>query len=140
MCFLWWVRLVLGVVGVTLFYSTVCKVWNVQLYINHFVLLRKQLKKKLSRMGKMRLQGWRGSGVAMEDAERTARSASQIGQLLHYLLAIQLRRIQLHCTNSNDDSCPSPVLGVFIERGKVCGFYRPLGTMLQYSVICSLYS
>ena len=81
----------------------------------------KQLKKKLSRMQKIELQGWKGVGRVKVGAVQ--RRDSQIGQLLHYQLAVQLKRIQLHLTpgvTPGDYGPPSPLLGVFIEQGKVC--------------------
>lgn len=62
----------------------------------------------------MALLGWR-KGATDHD--------SQIGQLLYYMLAIQLQRLQLFLTPSQrtiNYPLPSPLLGVFIEEGKVC--------------------
>ena len=64
----------------------------------HF--LTKQNKKYWSKMKRLRLAGWHEES-----------SDSQVGQLLYYLTAVQLKMIQT--------AFPSPVLGLFMEEGKV---------------------
>ena len=44
---------------------------------------------------------------------------SEVGQLLYYLLAAQLRHVQLFVTDSTNGE-PTPLLGLFMEEGKVC--------------------
>ena len=85
-------------------------------------------------MGKIQLQGWRSTRTVTVDP--VERRDSQIGQLLFYLLAIQLRRIQLHYTSS-DGGLPSPLLGVFVEQGKVCSFYYERGHLAPCYLICA---
>ena len=72
-----------------------------------------QLKKNLSKRKKMAVLGWR--------AEQTA-TDSQIGQLLYYMLGVQLQRLQLFLSpmqRAANYTPPSPLLGIFIEEGKV---------------------
>ena len=42
----------------------------------------------------------------------------QVGQLLYYLLAAQLRRVQLFLSSSTHGE-PTPLLGIFMEEDKV---------------------
>jgi hypothetical protein len=51
------------------------------------------------------------------------RRNAQTGQLLYYLLVLQLRRIQLYLSPTerpNTYSPPHDALGIFVEEGKVC--------------------
>ena len=69
---------------------------------------------------KIKLKGWRtNKKVTVGQVERWD---SQIGQLLYYLTALQLRRIQLFLSPSerpNTHGEPHEVLGLFMEQGKV---------------------
>jgi hypothetical protein len=66
----------------------------------HVFVLLAENKKYLSKKKRLRL-GWR------EPAE-----PSQIGQLMYYLMGVQLRRIQL-----KQQTPPTPVLGLYMEDG-----------------------
>ena len=80
----------------------------------------KQLKKVLSRMQEIELQG-----VSKVKFGAVQRRDSQIGQLLYYQLAVQLKRIQLHLTPGVAPcgySPPSPLPVFFIKQGKVCDY------------------
>ena len=74
-------------------------------------------KKKLSKRQRLKLT-WR------EDP-----ADSQIGQLLYYLLGVQLCSIQLFLTHDSERrlKAPKPVLGLYMEEGVVscnrCRFY-----------------
>jgi hypothetical protein len=72
-------------------------------------------------MAKIKLKGWRPKDrVTVGQVER---QNSQIGQLLYYLVTVQLRRIQLYLSPSeipNHYGAPHDILGIFMEQGKVC--------------------
>ena len=77
----------------------------------------KQLKKNITRRKRMAVLGWRGGQTAAD---------SQIGQLLYYMLGVQLQRLQLFLSPSQravNYTPPSPLLGIFIEEGKVHYIY-----------------
>jgi hypothetical protein len=71
------------------------------------------MKKAMTKMEKIRLKGWRA---------RYWLTRIQIGQLLFYLVILQLKRIQhyLQPVKGNVITIPAmKALGVFMEEGKV---------------------
>ena len=78
--------------------------------------LTAMLKRKMTRVDKIKLKGWRSKGRGT-----VARRNSQIGQLLYYLVAVQLQQIQLYLSPTErefEHDIPAKTLGLFIE-GKV---------------------
>ena len=67
----------------------------------------------MTRMAKIQLVGWRMKDKVVMAGVKFRNS--QIGQLLKYLLIIQLWRIQLFLSENDKDP-----LGVLVEQGKVC--------------------
>ncbi len=66
----------------------------------------------MSQKKKLQMDSWR------EPAE----PCSQIGQLLYYMVGVQLRRLQLFLAPNTEDqgtTPPSPLLGVYMEEGMV---------------------
>ena len=59
------------------------------------------MKKKLSRMKKIRLKGWRGGSKSFIGSKVVRNS--QIGQLLFYLVVLQLKRIQQYLEPSQQE-------------------------------------
>ena len=80
----------------------------------------------MTRFEKIELKGWRpvstanvgggGGGVGGRN--------TQVGQLLYYLVAVQLSQIQQYLSplKGPNDTLPTDVLGLFMEQGKVCYF------------------
>ena len=72
-------------------------------------------------MEKIRLKGvWR-SGSKTKLEEREVRN-TQIGQLLFYLVTLQLKRLQLYLhptERDKDHGLPTKALGVYMEGGNV---------------------
>ena len=54
---------------------------------------------------------------------------SQLGQLLYYLLAVQLDRLQRFLSPRRTAAPPTPVLGLFMEEGMV-GYVTKRGSIL----------
>ena len=44
-----------------------------------------------------------------------AATDSQIGQLMYYLMAVQLRRLQLHLRTPRTEEAVGPLLGLYME-------------------------
>ena len=84
------------------------------------------------RLTKIKLKGLRmNKKVTVGQVQRRD---SQIGQLLYYLTALQLGRIQLFLSPSerpNTHGEPHEVLGLFMEQGKGCVYLYP-GNTDQY--------
>ena len=81
----------------------------------------------MSRLAKTQLKGWRARETVT--VGMVERRNSQLGQLLYYLVTLQLRRIQLYLTPTerhNSYGAPHAVLGVFMEESKVCLGLYPL--------------
>ena len=80
------------------------------------------MKKRLSRMEKIRVKGWNTKSKT-DIGAKTVRN-SQIGQLLFYLLTLQLKRIK-HCVDPSlreqNNAHPNKALGVYSEQGRACG-------------------
>ena len=71
----------------------------------------------MTRVDKIKLKGWRRQFIGTVE-----RRNSQIGQLLHYLVAVQLQQIQLYLSPTErefEHNLPTKTLGLFIEEGKV---------------------
>ena len=50
---------------------------------------------------------------------RVAAADSQIGQLLYYLMAVQLNRLQLHLRTPGSEKAVGPLLGIYMEDDMV---------------------
>ena len=74
----------------------------------------------MTRVDKIKLKGWRSQG--RQFIGTVERRNSQIGQLLYYLVAVQLQQIQLYLSPTErefEHNLPTKTLGLFIEEGKV---------------------
>jgi hypothetical protein len=97
----------------------------------HIYLVIGEMKKRLTRMEKIRVKGWRARSNT-EIGGQTVRN-SQIGQLLFYLLTLQLKRIKHYIDPSlreHNNSQPNKALGVYSEAGRVC---------FPFSISCCIY-
>ena len=83
----------------------------------HLEYIPTQMKRRLTRMERIRLKGWRAPGKSFVSG-RSIRN-SQLGQVLFYLTAIQLQRVQLYLKDQGTGPL-NKALGIFSEEGKVC--------------------
>ena len=86
----------------------------------------------MTKVEKIILKGWRPSGAQL--ISNVLRRNSQIGQLLYYLTAVQLKQIQ-HALSPEQRICrpqnTCKTLGLFIEGGKVGNRVRCVCVLLS---------
>ena len=87
--------------------------------------LQTQLKKRMTHLTKIKIKGWRTGKMAHVGG--VERRNKQIGQLLYYLVAVQLKRVQQYLSplKKPSEMAPTDVLGLFLEQEEVC-FYLSL--------------
>ena len=74
----------------------------------------------MTHIDKIRVKGWRASDTVVIQSHLVRNS--QIGQLLFYLVVLQLKRLQLYLSPLTRQAGHGPLqkaLGLFMEEGKV---------------------
>lgn len=81
------------------------------------------MKKKLTKMEKIQIKGWKYEPNSSIGTKKVRNN--QIGQLLFYLVVLQLKRIQQYLQPSERESGygpPTRALGVYNEEGMVSSY------------------
>lgn len=75
----------------------------------------------MTKLEKIRLKGWKSGSMTYVGGVESRNS--QIGQLLYYLVVVQLQQLQEFLSPLKQPcniTQPKDVLGFFMEQGKVC--------------------